>query len=523
MRRVLIAALLSAGPAAAQTVTVVAASSTTTVTVAAPGGGSYAVTTAATPQNQRAFGLDSPILNASGQVAFTARLAGGAGTSGLFLTAADGAAAASLARQGAAAPGGLGTFGNFTNNGVPLGHTQMGMNAAGQVALQHTATGGGAVLRFQAGSAPTVIAAVGQAAPSGGTYTYQSNSLLAVNASGQVSFGGGTATADGQYRGNGTTAVTISLVGAPAPGGGTLEGFGAPGRVMATDGAIAFSGYLDADSEVEALFVAGGAAAPAQIARLGAAAPAALGGSYDSFTLRDGAPALNSAGQAAFKATTAEGASAVLRWTAGATQVLARDGTAAPGTGGGTFDSFGPVNRISGSGRVAFLGEVSGGNVNRGIFTADGTTVTAVVVGGQAAPGLPGVTFGTAANSSGNLPEEAVRINDAGGVAFWARLTGSGVTAANDSSLWYDDGAGNLALMLREGQAVTVGPGDVRTLAQLPDSFELSDAGLVLLATFTDGSDAVIYVAIVPIPEPAAAVGLAAAGLLAVRRLRRPC
>ena len=131
---------------------------------------------------------------------------------------------------------------------------------------------------------------------------------------------------------------------------------------------------------------------------------------------------------------------------------------------------------------------------------------------------------GTSAPAGGNysaFPSNAV-LNGAGQVAFLANLTGAGVTAANDRGL-YAGSLGALLKVVREGDLVTVGPGDLRTIADNGIGFTsgsggqdgrrvaFSDTGFITYSlTFTDGSSGV-FLTFVPVPEPGGI--LAAAGV----------
>lgn len=64
-----------------------------------------------------------------------------------------------------------------------------------------------------------------------------------------------------------------------------------------------------------------------------------------------------------------------------------------------------------------------------------------VALAGQPAPGLAGITFHTVADP---------RVAADGSVMFLARLQGSGVTTANEMSIWTDR-SGSLAMILRQG------------------------------------------------------------------------
>ena len=64
----------------------------------------------------------------------------------------------------------------------------------------------------------------------------------------------------------------------------------------------------------------------------------------------------------------------------------------------------------------------------------------------DSAPGLSGVAFNTLSD-----PVLAGDAANDGGVAFSAKLTGTGVAAANDTSLWWQPKGGELTLLAREG------------------------------------------------------------------------
>ncbi|MFK7894675.1 MAG: choice-of-anchor tandem repeat NxxGxxAF-containing protein [Myxococcota bacterium] len=144
----------------------------------------------------------------------------------------------------------------------------------------------------------------------------------------------------------------------------------------------------------------------------GDAAPGTGGGSFASF----GSPSLNDLGEAAFTANLSGGSTVtgvfVESPTTG-TSVVALRGDAAPGSGG-TFQTFGGV-QINNSGDVAFNSSIVGAAARSGIFVSSGGTVSAAVLDGDPAPGTGGGTF--------NIPSEA-KFNNAGTLAFFARVNG---------------------------------------------------------------------------------------------------
>ena len=91
-----------------------------------------------------------------------------------------------------------------------------------------------------------------------------------------------------------------------------------------------------------------------------------------------------------------------------------------------------------------------------------------IVLSGQPAPGLTGVTFDSISD---------VKLAPGGHIAFWATLAGAGVTTANDSSVW-TDGGGTLALAYREGVPAF---GTTGTLAGI-DGVDLNENGLLAFA-----------------------------------------
>lgn len=146
---------------------------------------------------------------------------------------------------------------------------------------------------------------------------------------------------------------------------------------------------------------------------------------------------------------------------------------------------------------------------------------------GEAAPGSSGTLFGDVFNFSfASLP---FALNDRGEVAFYNELTGPGVTAENDGSLWLADATGALTLVVREGSPFEVAPGDTRIVSGIffaagsgdEDGFPsgLNDQGqIAFLSAFTDGSSGVF----IAVPEPGSwmLLALGAAGLTA-RACRR--
>lgn len=129
-------------------------------------------------------------------------------------------------------------------------------------------------------------------------------------------------------------------------------------------------------------------------------------------------------------------------------QTVMLSGQPAPGTEA----VFGPNQlggfQINNAGQAVIRASISGSGVNstnsRGIWTGMSGSLDLVARTGDEAPGLgSGVTFNTLGNTW---------ISDSGRVGFEANLQGSGITTANDRSLWTDR-SGSLSLGMHEGDA----------------------------------------------------------------------
>ena len=361
-----------------------------------------------------------------------------------------------LARTGDAAPDGNGTFESLF--GVVL-------NDAGQAAFLGFLTGtaggtadGQGVFRGD-GGALTQVARGGQAAPDGNG-TFGGFGFAALNDAGQAAFtgeltgtAGGTADDTGVFRGDGGALTQVARGGQTAPdGNGTLFGFNRP--ALNDAGQAAFSGTLTGTAGGNAdrggVFRGDGGALT-QVARAGRAAPDG-NGTFSGF----GSPALNDAGQAAFRGflTGTAGGSAdnsgLFRGDGGALTQVARTGRAAP-DGNGTFDRFfSPVLNVSG--QVAFVGNLTGtagGTADdEGVFRTDGGALTQVARTGRAAPDGNGtfISLGSPA------------LNDAGQTAFTGTLTGTAGGTADNEGVFRGDG-GALTQVARAGQAAPDGNG----------------------------------------------------------------
>lgn len=143
--------------------------------------------------------------------------------------------------------------------------------------------------------------------------------------------------------------------------------------------------------------------------------------------------------------------------------IVARSGDPAPGAAPGvTFGRLGRHPVVSASGHVAASGSLASGSAGAGSgvwIMAPGEPLIPVALSGQQAPRLPqGVTF-----AGFNEPT----LNDAGQVAFLARLTGPGVTTTNNWALYAADSMGRLYPIVRTGDLFDVGSGSPRLVDEI--------------------------------------------------------
>jgi hypothetical protein len=475
---------------------------------AAPAGGNYAHPFPTTFQQ--------PVVNESGRVYFYADLTGGTATAGLF--AGTPGALQTVALQGTAAPAG----GNFTNS-----FSDLVQNGAGQVAFSCSLTGGAASQGLFVGTpgALQTVFVTGTPAPGGGNYApFVSTPVL--NGSGVVAFRvgltGGTST-EGLFAGAPGSVQAVALLGAPSPAGGNYS-FLSNRPVLNASGQVAFWAQYGGGTNAGVFFGTPGTIQVA--AQTGNPAPA--GGNYVGF----GSPKLNDAGRVAFVSSLTGGSSTagVFFGTPGAVQPVALQGTAAPA--GGNYSSFYFEPALNGAGQVAFRADLTGGTSTSGLFIGVPGAVEAITLQGAAAPG--GGDFSTFVGSP--------ILNRFGQFAFVATLAGAGVTTANDRGLYagsvgalvkvvregdlvdVDPGAG---VDLRA--VATIGfRGEFETATGLQDGRggPFTDGGLLAYSlTFTDGTSGVFVSSVAPVPEPATAAlvaGLAAAALAARRRRPNP-
>ena len=218
----------------------------------------------------------------------------------------------------------------------------------------------------------TIIAASGDAAPNGGTYTPAFFNAT-VNAQHQVAFDtflSGSLDTSGVFVGDGKTTSTIALAGNPDPTAFTtvFNPFITPNGDVVFD--VNDTDTFKSDGKTIVPLVRDGDPAP------GGGTLSPLGGTR----------AVNDHGAISYLAflsgTTAS--QAIFRTDGTETVAIARDDIAPPT--GGTFTAlFNPF--INDRGQVAFKSEMTGGSADNGIFRGEGGELTPVFVTNQTVPG----------------------------------------------------------------------------------------------------------------------------------------
>jgi len=171
--------------------------------------------------------LGSPVLNDNGQTAFFAGVTGGTNTQGIFRSD-SGNTVTAIARLEQSAPGaGGGTFSGLSSNPVlnASGQTAFSASITGGSNTQ-------GIFRSSSGSTLTAIARLGQSAPGAGGGTFSSLSSPVLNDGGQTAFRssitGGTST-QGIFLADGRETVAVQLQGA-ALAGKTVSSLFSPSR-----------------------------------------------------------------------------------------------------------------------------------------------------------------------------------------------------------------------------------------------------------------------------------------------------
>lgn len=296
-------------------------------------------------------------------------------------------------------------------------------------------------------------------------------------------------------------ALALSSDTAPGTGGGTysMGGF-ILARSTNASGDVAFWADVTDGTTTSGVFIASATTQKA-VALAGDTAPGTGGGTYVSF----GIPWMNASGDVAFPADVTGGTAdkGIFVVASGGTQrAAAVVGDAAPGTGGGTYSSFENYGRISmnASGDVAFYAGVTGGTGGQGIFrVTSGGVHSAVAVTGGTAPGTGGDTY------FGFSSTDQVLIDDSGEVAFIASVNGGYY------GLFVPSG-GTHSVVVRSGETAPGTGGGV--YLYLFSDFSVNPSGDVAFGAHVSGGSAMygIWVASGGTTTPVAVAGDTAPG-----------
>lgn len=271
------------------------------------------------------------------------------------------------------------------------------------------------------------------------------------------------------FRSDGKTIVPLVRVGDTAPGGGTITSRTADQRAVNDHGAIAYLAGLSGTAATQAILRTDGRQT-ITIASDDVAPP--TGGKFTALQ----SLAMNDRGQVAFKAEMTGGAAdhGVFRGEGGRLSPVFVTNQIAPG--GATFDDCGAV-AINAQGQVMAICSLTNNASRAGLFVGDGRNTIAIALDGQPAPKGGKYEAGTV-----SFPG-TTRINDRGEVAFEARLTGG------TFGMFRGNGKHATALALAGESA----PGTTGIFQSFGNIFELGDDGRVAfiaqLATGVGGVD----------------------------------
>ena len=434
------------------------------------------------PGTSLAYGfLDTPILNDAGQIAFFGALqgAGVTGSNDGVIYAGPAASPLLRAREGQAAPG--------TAAGVAYSFLEApSLSNAGDVTFYAQLVGSSvtpgsnsSALYVDRGTGPQLAARTGSAAPGGGTYTQlggrasTSPRAVPMNGAGELAVYARISDRSVVLAGPAANPRVVAREGDAAPGvGSTYLNFNSTDNldtpVLAGGGAVAYLARLATGDQV-VYTAATSADVPRVVARTNTPPP---GANPLVVTWSLGSPVLTDGGRLAYFAELVGGSpepvvrdALYVAAPGGTPQLVAETLNPAPGAGPGVrYGAFGRPNApaINDAGGVAFVAGLTGG----GLAAGD----KALFAGPAAAPSMV-ARYGTAApGAGGDLFEGFFQpdINDDGQVAFLASVREiPGISPPNDDELAlyaYDPAAG-LTLVVREGQRFDVGGGEFRTIS----------------------------------------------------------
>ena len=262
------------------------------------------------------------------------------------------------------------------------------------------------------------------------------------------------------FRSDGKTIVPLVRVGDPVAGGGTVMSLLGE-RAVNNSGAIAYVAGVSGAATTQAVFRTDGKRTTT-IARDDIAPP--TGGRFTSLLNVD----MNERGQVAFKSEMTAGSAenGIFRGEGGHLTPVFVTNQMVPG--GATIQDCGtPV--INARGQVVAICLLTNSASRAGLFVGDGMDTVAIALDGQPAP--------KGGNYEGVFPG-TTRLNDAGEVAFLARLTGG------RHGMFRGNGKRTTTLAL----AGTSAPGTTGTFQSFGDVFELgNDSRVAFVAKLVIG------------------------------------
>ena len=335
----------------------------------APGGGTF------DRFGQEALPVIAPV-NASGDVAFFAKLSRGAADEGIFLHRRG--RILTVAREGDRVPG-VGQLSGFGKHPTPA------LSDGGTVAFVAAVAGGRAVEGIFAWSAGRLraVATTGGPAPGMPSSVLAGLDVPAVNARGDIVFLAtirrGRESLDAILVSTGGALRKVVAQGDPAPAGGVFAAFGPP--VINAQGTVAFAAVVEGKVVPGGIFVASGN----RIQMLaGAGEETPIGGIFAKFSERVG---LSDTGIVAFHGMLkfAPVEAAIFAVKDGRPRAVSRLGDPAPA--GGTIAHFGLWPAVGPGGAIAFAASIDGGPSPVAVLLADGSGLTQVVAVGDTLPG----------------------------------------------------------------------------------------------------------------------------------------